>query len=154
MSEILGTHGYVEGCYLEAPAPVPIPGINLFRNAELFVNDTRNKVALVAINLIRDGVTTITVATPVKMVFKYFDKNMITQRKEVRDFIINVPDYKFNTVLSLPKQRDIIEEIHGTTKSIYEVGAHNSEPDWQYQGTYKDAFKVHAKFIKDMEIVV
>ncbi len=154
MSEILGTHGYIEGCYLDDPTPIPLPGVNLFKWSDKFVNEKRNQVGLVTINIIRGGVTTVTVGTPVVKVFRYDDKYGISQRKEVRDFIINKEHYKFNDVLTQPEQRDIIEEIHDFTKSTLEVGAYNNEPDWKWASTYKLAYAIHTKFIKEEDIIV
>jgi len=123
--------------------------VNLFQQSDQFVNDTRNEIALVDINLKRDTDTTVTVATPVVMVFRYFDRHNISQRREVRSFIINTADYQFSGVPVEPEQRDIIEQIEGITKAIYEVGAVNGEPVWKWENISKLSYKVHAKFIRN-----
>ncbi len=155
MSDALASHGYtlldsmgVNGYLDPAVAADPVvPKTNLFRKADLFVNQKRNQVALVAINYVRGGELLKICATPAMTVFRYTDRNMISQRKEVRDYIINVDDLVLGGEKVQPRKGDKITEESEFEEFDYEVGAYNGEPVWLHSGAYRQAYRIHTKLI-------
>lgn len=73
-------------------------------------------------------------------------------RTEVRDFIINIEDYKTGATLLTPKEGDIIEEIEGAIKYRHKVLPTNKEPVFILTGAYRTAFRVHTKLIEEVTI--
>ncbi len=162
MSEALGTLGYTktgtlgnlgyveEGVIVENP--VNPAANNLFFKADLFVNAKRNQVALVPIVYKRNNTSLAISATPAMTVFRYVDRNRISQRKQSRDYIINVTDLIFNEVAVRPEEGDIIIEDTERERFTYEVGAWNGEPLWLYSGAYRQGFRIHTKLIDREDI--
>jgi len=152
MSYILATNGYVEcGQFVEIPIPT-VKQTNLFKKSELFVNERRSKYGVVDITYVRDVVEIPLCATPAKTIFVYVDRNMISQRKESRDYLVNVSDLVISNIAVKPVQGDLIFEDVDGVRFTYEVGAFNGEPDWRYSGTYRTAFRIHSKLIDEETI--
>lgn len=148
MSETLASGGMIlEPCTVPV-ATVVAPEQNMFKRAEDFVNEMRNKVGLINIKLTRDGVTRDLVATPDMTIFKYVNKNMVTVREQSRDYIINIEDYRTLSTPFTPEKFDIIEEFIDAFIYRYEVGSFNGEPPYIETGAYRTAYRVHTKFIK------
>lgn len=147
----LGTLGYVEeGVVIDDP--ISPAADNLFFKNDLFVNEIRNKVALVPIIYKRNNTSLSISATPAMTVFRYTDRNRISQRKQSRDYIINVSDLIFDEIFSLPQEGDLIIEDTERERFEYEVGAWNGEPLWLYSGAYRQAFRIHTKLIDREDI--
>ena len=149
----LSTHGHLEG----GSDLIPIQDSveiqkNRFYQAEKWTNKVRNLTALINIRLIRGGVGRNTVATPDETVFVYGNRNNIMVRKEVRDFIINVEDYRTGATAFEPERDDIIEEIEGNKKYIYKVLPTNNEPVFKFTGAYRFSYRVHTKLIDEEDI--
>lgn len=151
MSYILATNGYVEcGVFVEVPPTPTTKGLNLFKWSEQFVHERRTKYATVELIYVQNGDVSDTICgSPAKTTFVYFDRFNISQRKESRDYIINVPDLKVLGIKVKPKEGDLIREDVDGVRFTYRVGAFNNEPDYRYSGRYRTAFRIHSKLIKE-----
>lgn len=125
---------------------------NMFLIADTYVNDTRNSYAVVPIIYKRENTEISTCATPARTVFKYQDRFNITQRKDVRDYIMNVNDIVINNEAVVPEKGDIIIEDTEFQRFCYEVQAFNQEPEWQYSGAFRLAIRIHTKKIDEEDI--
>lgn len=152
MSYILATDGYVEcGVFAESgPLPTPTKQKNLFKEAEQMVNAIRTEYGTVEIIYEQNEVESETLcATPAKTVFVYFDRHNISQRKESRDYLLNVTDLIVATVRVKPKEGDLIHEVVDSVRYTYRVSSPGKEPDWRYSGHYRTAYRIHSKLIKE-----
>lgn len=146
----LSTHGHSglgDGSLIPLTVPVENEN-NMFRQAEKWVNEVRNAHAVINIALIRNGVSRPLLATPDKTVFKYTDRQGVFVVEVVRDYIINIEDYRVLATALIPEKGDIIEEIDGATKRTYKVLPTNNEPVYIETGAYHTAYRVHTKKIK------
>ena len=149
MSYILATNGYVEnGQFTEIPI-VTTKQTNRFKWMEAWVNKTRSIHDVVDITYIQGGVSESLCGSVAKTTFVYMDNNFVTQRKESRDFIINVADMLISTVPVKPQKGDLIYEDVDGIRYTYEVGAYNNEPPWRFAGVHRTAFRIHSKIIKE-----
>jgi len=148
----IATHGIIQDTAPAVANPVP-SAINCFRDGEEYVVDTLTKFGTVAVTLVdTDGNQTPSIATPGMTVFKWTDENSVTQRKQSRDFIILVDNYRFQMTPRQPEEYDQIFEDVGSTRYIYDVGAFNDEPPWRWFGKYRFAYRIHTKLIKEVLI--
>lgn len=151
MSYILATNGYVEcGVFTEMP-PVPTDKqLNRFKWAEQYVHATRTIHGAIEFLYVQNGdESELICGSPAKTTFVYFDKFNISQRKESRDYIVNVKDLKVLGINIKPKEGDLIYEDVDGVRFTYRVGAFNGEPDYRYSGVYRTAFRIHSKLIKE-----
>ena len=150
----LGTKGYIDGGNGTVIPPAPTPDLdkNRFYAAEKMVNRNRKQVDLIEIELFIDGTSRLLSATPDSTVFKYTNRRGIMVRTEVRDFIIEIEDYRVLATAKEPKEGDLIEETMGSLMHRYEVLSVNNEPVFILTGAYRTAYRVHTKLIKEVSI--
>lgn len=148
MSYTMAVNGYVEGGCFTEPTPPPTVPDNCFKWAEDFVHEMMELTGSISITYVRGGVESLPIlAAPAMTIFRYFDKYNISQREEVRDYLVNVPNLIHSGIAIEPKQGDTIIEIVGTTKSTYRVSSPGNEPSWRHSGYYKGAYRIHTKHV-------
>ncbi len=121
--------------------------MDLLEQGAAWLEDQRTRHMSRTVRYLRGGDGVDLPATIGRTEFEQADEYGVIHRIQSRDFLVLAADLVLGGAPTLPQAGDCIRETVGDQTFLYEVMAPGGEPPWRYSDPYRNALRIHTKFI-------